>query len=173
MSEQDYAAVPLREYIEAVFEEQRRGMLVAETEREKAAKALEIALARSIEEGDRALREHVAAQVQQIQAALQAAEKLELQRFSSLEKQIDAYAKTSNDRLASLQREAQLVATSSETAINKANAATEKRLESLNELRAMVTDAQAAFLPREVADAQFTELRRAISELSGKISKLI
>lgn len=155
-------AVPLREYIEGIFEEQRRGLLVAEEEREKAAKALRAELARAIDEGDDRLREHIDQQFKQINAALESAEKLEIERI----------AKVSSD-IKSVAREIRIAADASSAAIIKAEVATDKRLEGLNELRHVVSDAQAHFLPREVAEAQFTELRRAISEISDKINKLV
>jgi hypothetical protein len=160
------AQVSIKDFFEAVLDEQRRGMVVAEQEREKAARSLREELQRTIEDGDRALREHIGQQVQQIQAALVSAEKLEL------------------ERIASLRREVNIINEASKTAIAKAEAATEKRFEGVNEWRGQsadrertqqqaIQDAQERSMPREVAEAQFNELRRAVADLYEKVSKVV
>lgn len=160
MTEPD--TVPLREHVEAILDEQRRGMivaeqerekaaralgaalLVAEQEREKAAQALAAALAKQIDAGDEALRDHIGQQVHQINAAL-----------------------------AAIQREMELTSEYQQTAIAKAETATEKRFESVNEFRAQLASQTDSFLPREVAESQFAELRRSITDLTAKMSKLV
>lgn len=166
-------AVPLREFFEAVLDEQRRGMVVAEQEREKAAKALRDELARAIEEGDKALRDHILQQVHQIRAALEAANILEVERFNQAQAHIDATAATAEQHVAQLRREREIVTGAQMEAIQKAESATEKRFESVNEFRAQLNDVIGQFMPREVADAQFSELRRSISDLAEKVNKLV
>lgn len=157
--------VTLREYVEAMFERDRTAVEVASVEREKAAQALRIELDRAIQEGNRALREHIALQVTQIQAALVAANTIELARIAGVNEAAIA-------RDVALRSEVHLINESSETAIAKAEAATDKRFESVNEFRAQLSTQTASFLPREVADSQFAELRRAMSELAEKVGRL-
>ena len=149
------AGIPLREHFDAILDEQRRGMLVAEQEREKAARALAVELTRSITEGDTNLREHIKNQIDQIRAALESAERLEVQRIEALGHSMS------------------LIHEASEKAISKAENATEKRLESLNELRGSMADQTNTFLPREVAEAQLLEMRRAIADLTEKVNRLV
>lgn len=86
--------VQLQYYIEKIMDEQRRGLTVAEQEREKAANALRIELDRAISEGDRALREHIDQQFQQIRAALDSADLLELERVKLVDAKVDSYEST-------------------------------------------------------------------------------
>ena len=153
--EDNMAMVSLRDYVEAIFEEQRRGMLVAEEEREKAAKALRDELARAIEEGDRALRDHITQQIAQIREALNAA-----------------------------RREADIRFEAAQAAIAKAEAAYEKRFESMNEWRGQSADRERTqqedrlalegkFAGREVMDAQLDAIRREVQDLREKMGKLL
>lgn len=148
-------AVSLRDHITAILDEQRRGIIVAEQEREKAARALAITLAEQIRSGDQNLREHIGQQVQQIRAALEAAEKLEVARFDSLS------------------RELNLITTAAAEAIAKAETATDKRLESMNELRGQLQDQATQFMSRDLAEAQFQEMRRALADLNAKLSSVV
>lgn len=119
------AEVPLRDYFEARLVE----------------------LSRRLDDGDRALREHITAQVDQIAVALETA-----------------------------QREMAAEAAASEKAVLKAEAATEKRFEAANEWRQQSNDRERAaadqtaklvnnFLPRETADALLAVLHRELAEL--------
>lgn len=74
MSEQ-WSPEQLKTYIEAMFREKDRALQMADHERELAANALRIELARAIEEGDARLREHIENQVAAIEAALIAAQR--------------------------------------------------------------------------------------------------
>ena len=58
-----------------------------------------------------------------------------------------------------------LINQASETAIAKAEMATEKRFATVNEFRANLADQTASFLPREVAEAQFKELRDRVQSV--------
>lgn len=86
--------------------------------------------------------------------------------------------------LEALRNEVQVLHESSERAINKAEVANEKRFEEVDAWRAQSTERertqqeqQAAlagtFMPREVAEAQMNELRRAIADLTAKLSKIV
>lgn len=165
-------AVPLRQFFDAVLDEQRRGMVVAEQEREKAAKALRDELARAIEEGDRALRDHILQQVHQIRAALEAAETLELERYSRLQAHVDAVAGTAEQHVGQLRRERELVTAAQQEAIAKAEVSTEKRFESVNEFRAQLNDVIAQFVPREVAETQFAEVRKSVDSITQRFNTM-
>ena len=62
----------LKAHFEALLAEKERALLEASQEREKAAAALRIEMARAIDQGDDRLREHIANQIAAIQAALTA-----------------------------------------------------------------------------------------------------
>lgn len=100
-------------------------------------------LADRVTAGDLRLHEHITAQVGQIASALEAA-----------------------------RREADVALGANEKAIEKAEVATDKRFEAVNGLREQLAEQAGTFLPREVAEAQFAEMRRAISDLAEKVSKL-
>ena len=158
--------VALRDYVEALFNEQQRATEMAEREREKAATvlrseqlrtqqtaeqeraksadALAASLAQSIREGDERLREHITQQVKQIEAALAAA-----------------------------QRETLIQHEASEKAIAKAEAANEKRFGSVNEFRVQLADQATLFLPREVFDAQFADLNKRVGANTDNINTTI
>lgn len=206
-------AVPLRQYVEAmiaavqtwitaVLEEQRRGVMVAEQEREKAAQeqrrgqetaeqerekaavALRAELQRAITSGDANLKDHIQMQIQQmrdnlaqqiaqVQAALASASKLDEQRSESLTQRITDGDAAGQQRLEAVRRETAIIHEASQTAIAKAEDATERRFESVNEFRAQLGSQTASFLPREVAEAQFAEIRRAIGDIAEKVNRLV
>jgi hypothetical protein len=128
----------LRELIYAELEGNRRGLVVAEQEREKSAQALRTELGRSQELGDTKLREHILQEIARVVAALEAAERLELQRFESLRK------------------ETELITQAANAAIEKAEVANDKRFDAL----------------AQVHDAQMEETRRAIADLTLKVSRV-
>lgn len=174
----------LLRYFEAILEEQRRGMLVAAEEREKAASALRNELARAILEGDRGLRDHIVQQMNQLDASLVSAEKLEVQRIAECKAMIT-----------SVQREISIAFAASEKAIEKQEANAQEWRHGANEWRQQSAErersqaqelatlsstfirsdtAEARFnAVRENADTQVTELRRQVSDLADKISKLV
>lgn len=186
-------AVALRQYVEALFAENQRATEIAEREREKAAAALhaeqqraaDVAerertkaaealatwLARSISEGDDRLREHITNQVQQIEAALTAAEVLSYERISRLESESGSVDRQAATRVAALNDLVQQKFDSTREAVSKAEAANERRFESVNAFRAQLGDQVAQFLPREVSDAQFNELRKAIGTNTTRLDQ--
>lgn len=95
----------------AIRNEQQRALDRAASEREAAASALREQLTERIATGDANLREHISAQVQQITQMIDNAERLSLARFDG-----------------------------AQTAIDKAESATEKRFEGVNEFRLALTD---------------------------------
>lgn len=177
----------LKAHVLAIFEERRRAVEVASEEREKAARALAETLAEQIRQGDQALRDHIEQQVQQIRAALVAAEQLEVERVRSLserlemlnvsghsqiESRIAAVEASAEQHVEQLRREREIVTGAQMEAIAKAEAATEKRFESVNEFRAQLNDVISQFVPREVADAQFAEVRKAVDSITARFNTM-
>lgn len=162
----------LKAYFQAILEEQRRAMILAEQEREKAAQVIREELSREIQAGDKNLREHIQMQVEQIRAALIAAELLEVERIHGLRQLLEQADQAAVTRVQAVHRETELVQHASAEAIAKAEAANEERFKSVNEFRAQLSDQTAQFIPREVAEAQFLELRRALRELADKVNTI-
>jgi hypothetical protein len=179
------------EFTSMMMAEQQRALDVAEQEREKAAQLLHKALERQIDEGDRHLQDHIITQIEQIRNALVAANNSVAQQFAAIERRLDGMAdlstsrlegllasieareQASRERLLATQREAQLIQQASQDAIAKADNATEKRFEAVNAFRQQLSDQASRFLPREVAETQFAEMRRTIAEMSEKVGKLV
>lgn len=167
--------VPLREYVEALFAERERqaevaaqerekaaaalrasearAMDQAEREREKAANAMRISLDRAIKEGDERLREHIANQISQIDAALESAEKLETQRM-----------KGAGEATEALRREMKLITAASEQAVKKAEEAQKDVNAKSNEFRGQLSDQATTFMPRRESESRSSELDRRIEE---------
>lgn len=68
------------------------------------------------------------------------------------------------DRIDSLEKSLQQSYLASEKAILKAETATERRLEGLNELRAMAEGRDNIFIPRAVAEAVFQQIHEKIAQ---------
>ena len=132
--------VTLREYVEALLHEHQRANEIAERERESSAHVLASELRDRILAGDARLAEHIAQQIGQIAAALESA-----------------------------RREQTLVASAAKEAIEKAERATEKRFSSVNAFREQLSDQVAMFMPREVAESQITEMRKALSAVHSRL----
>jgi hypothetical protein len=139
-SHADEKTKSLAEKTEAHLRENQRATEMAEREREKAAQALAINLARSIEEGDARLREHIHQQVAQIEAALQAA-----------------------------RRETAFAAEAQKVAIGKADTATDKRFDAVNNFRAELSERWEKTMPREVAEAQIAEVKKSVEAITRRL----
>lgn len=111
---------------------------------------------RRVTEGDARLTEHISQQYGQLEAnleaaqrevqlALEASEKLELNRIEHIEQRIEA-----------VRREVTLIQEAQTEAVSKAEVATNKQIEEV----------------RHSSDLQFAEVRRAMAELSEKVGKL-
>lgn len=105
------------------------------TESEKT-DAVQRSLHERVDEGDAHLRQHIDQQVVQIQQAIEAA-----------------------------RRETDIIHNSSEKAIQKAEIAADKRFEGVNKFREQLNDQSKDFMPRELADSQFEEFRKQITDL--------
>lgn len=69
-----------------------------------------------------------------------------------------------------LRHEREITTAAQSEAIHKAEAATEKRFESVNEFRAQLADQASSFLPREVAESQIAELRKQIGGIVDRLN---
>jgi len=166
----------LKELVFAEVESARRGLMVAEQEREKAAQslsderekaaqALATSLTKEIAAGDAQLSDHINQQIQQLQGLIE-----------------------------SVRREAALIQASSEAAVAKAEELNRERWEGNQiwrdraadrerDLQKALTELSVVFLHRDTAeaqferlrekgDAQFGELRRSLNELADKVSRI-
>jgi hypothetical protein len=163
----EWTAEQVKEFVEAIFGEQRRGMLVAEEEREKAAVALRAELTRQIDQGDQSLREHVNTQIEQISLLATSLDEQSRLRIEAVEGAVVRVEKAAEQHVEQLRREREMVTEAQMEAIAKAEGAAEKRFESVNEFRANLADQTASFIPREVHDAEIAALRKDIGEAKG------
>lgn len=152
--EQDTAATEREKAAKALAQEQARAMDQAEREREKAAAVMRGNLVHSIREGDERLREHIENQVRQIDAALNSAEKLEVQRMVAGEHATE-----------SVRRELLLITEASKAAVQKAEHAQKEVNEKSNEFRGQLSDQAASLYPRKEAEGRIAELDRRIQIL--------
>jgi hypothetical protein len=131
-----------------------------------------------------ALTEHVESAVRSITDASVAADRLSVARREALDHRIETAILIGNERLQAVRREMELITEAAAMAIAKAEVATEKRFESVNEWRGQSADRErtmqeqntalaTTYLPREVAEAQFAEFRRTLVEMAEKIGKLV
>jgi len=129
----------IEKYLEALAEVRQRAVDVAAEEREKAAQALRMALERQMQEGDDRLREHIVGQVQQIKAALESADKLELARVAEVAQKANANQDVANVRQAAA-AEAILKA---ETSATKLFDAVTERVQNVQQWQAKMVGALA------------------------------
>jgi hypothetical protein len=126
---------------------------------------------------------HVGAQVSQIGAALTSSEALEKERIrlvsnelQDLAERVETVYTTTREqfelRINGVQRELAIANNAAATAIAKAEAATEKRFASVNEFRAQLADQVARFVPREVADGQFSQARAEREAMADRITRM-
>lgn len=113
---------------------------MATEEREKAAAILREALVQQIAAGDQALERHISDQVKQIETVIMMGTQ-----------QVDA------------------AFAASEKAILKAETATERRFESVNEFRAQLASQTASFMPREVAEARLGEIVTKLEDVQRRL----
>lgn len=129
-------------------------------ERDKAIEILACTMRRCVDDGDGNLRAHVNGQIEQLKAALAAADKLEDSRISGLQAQI-----------ASVHREIDIETAATKEAIGKADAATEKRFESVNEFRGQMADQSALFIARREVEAMVSAANEKIAGLNDRMNR--
>lgn len=128
--------VSLKDHFEAVMREQQRAIEQATTEREKAASILRQGLEKQVQSGDEALRGHINEQINQIKIVIDGQTRLVRQAHDA-----------------------------SQQAIVKAEQATEKRLDLLNEFRAQASDEQKRFLPVNVYNEKHLALQDKVASI--------
>lgn len=153
-------SVPLREYLDSLFAEYLRAADQADRERVRSAEALAVNLSRSIDEGDDRLREHISNQVEQIRATLDAGERINVERVKKLEGDDEALLRLIDQRF-----------NSTKEAVDKAEVATDKRFDAVNAFRAQLADQTGSFLPREVAETQFAEIRKQLAMNTDRLNR--
>lgn len=168
--------VKLREHVEALFAEgqratemaererskaadtltteRRQANEIAEREREKAAQALAVQLTQQIEQGDKALRDHIE------------------QQFTQLRNMLDG-----------TRREIEIRSEEQQKAITKAEVSTDNRFHSVNELRGQMNDLiqghqkslndlTGKLMPREVAEAKLEDLAHKVASNTQRLDRM-
>lgn len=129
------------------------------------------------------MNREIAALKELVLQMLRAADRVADERWDRVQSQLKAMEAEALQSVAQLRRERELVTTAqmeaiaksdqaTSMALDKAEVANDKRFESVAAFREQQRDSLAGFLPREVADAQFADLRRMIADLTEKLSKL-
>lgn len=134
----------LRREMETISMSAQRAIEETSKERDKAALALSENTRQSIKDGDERLREHIQNQVNQIEAALESA-----------------------------RRETHFANDSAKEAINKAEVATDKRFEGVNEFRKELGDRWARTMPREVAESMMAEFEKRLDKAERDLDKRV
>lgn len=110
-----------------------------------------------------------------IQSELRDAALVAERKFEQLQSQVDMLVSIKTDlaiqvvQVSALRNEMQLIESSSDKAIAKSEAATEKRFQSVNAFREQLAEQATTFMPREVAEAQMIELRKKLDELTARV----
>jgi chromosome segregation ATPase len=149
-----------------------------------------VATYEALERGLQAVREYVDGQIRTLETRLDAMDKATevlhetvTRTPTEIQLAIGHLRELAFERMNAISREIDLMLAASKEAINKAEAANEKRFEEAEQWRAQAIDREraqqeqaatlvATFMPREVAEAQFTELRRAVADLTGKMNRV-
>lgn len=158
----------LKEFLETILAEQRDELV------------------RQIQAGDEALKDHITAQIGlttqltrslneqtrlRVDGVVDTLDQLNAAGREHFEARINSVASQANQQLDQLRREREIVTAAQTLAISKADIATEKRFEGVNEWRAQSADRERAhreqatamqdqFARREVLDAQLNEVRK-------------
>lgn len=129
-------------------------------ERDKAIEILATTLRDRIQSGEAYLTAHITQQVGQIEAAIAASRTLKLSLIEGVKTQIT-----------SVHREIDIETAATKTAIGKAEAANEKRFESVNEFRAAMADQSALFISRREVEASNHSQAEKIASLTDRINR--
>ncbi len=128
------------------------------SERDRAAEALRSATQRAIEQSD----------IEKGKTAEKLAEQLREQIHSG-DENLRLHIIGQGQQLDAARRETTIIHEASTKAIEKAEAASEKRFESVNEFRQQLSDQANLFMPREVADTQIETLRKQVQDNTKRI----
>jgi len=80
---------------------------------------------------------------------------------------LEAFKEYAESRFEGIQREVKLALDAAQTAVTKAETATEKRFDAVNEFRGQLSDQAASFMPRELAEGRLAAIERWQSKLVG------
>jgi len=95
------------------------------------------------------------------------------QELIALKERVAALDRLFTAQLSAQDEKVQLALSSAEKAITKAEIATEKRFEGVNEFRSALSDQASTFATRAVVDTQLEALRDRVGDLSGQVSRLL
>jgi hypothetical protein len=93
-------------------------------------------------------------------------------KFEATKNIADERDRRYEDRFTAMDEKTSLALTSSEKAVTKAETATEKRFDSVNEFRGSLKDQAATLLPRVEADTRFHTLDSKLEDLKADIANL-
>ena len=88
-----------------------------------------------------------------------------LEKIANLRTLMDERDRRYEERFKAMDEKTGLALTSSEKAVAKAETATEKRFDAVNEFRGQLKDQAATLMPRAEADSKFISMNKEIEEL--------
>jgi len=150
----------LQSQLDRRFEDVEKTLKVELLQRDRAVEVLAESLKQQVNVGDDNLRQHISNQVDQIKQALEAANKLMDARLGTLDQQIK-----------SVHREIDIETDATRTAVQKAETATEKRFESVNEFRAQMADQSALFISRREVEASVNAISEKVAAITDRINR--
>jgi len=124
------------------------------SERDRAAATLRDANQKAIEQ----------AESERAKAANRLAEQI-TQQIQSGDENLKLHILAQEQEIQAVRRETSLIHDASEKAIQKAEASSEKRFGAVNAFREQLSDQAKDFMPRELADSQFVDMRKEIAVL--------
>lgn len=149
-----------REVYECMFEERDRRYSAEVKERDKAIGILEESITRRIRTIDQTLREHLSAQIKQVESALSAADKLEVGRIQTVHEKTDAVI-----------AEMATINNASEKAIAKAEASVEKRFDTYDKAVQALRDLVNNAMPRAEVITLVKASTDKIGDLTDRINR--
>lgn len=158
-------SVTLREHVEALIQQEKLSRSESERERDRALQLLSaerekvaLAFAKAIEA--------------QLHTAVDGLESQISQTAGQIHARIDALVQHAETVQAALRRELDVKDAAQREADAKTEAALDKRLASLNELRNVVIDRESSYMNKEAAELQFIELRNQVRDLIERLGKI-
>lgn len=95
-----------------------------------------------------------------------------MDRFASIEKIIESNDRRYEERFKATDEKTTLALAASEKAVTKAEVATEKRFDAVNEFRGTLSDQAATLFPRAEAESRFNSFDEKIEDLKKDIGSL-
>lgn len=80
---------------------------------------------------------------------------------------LPAFKEYVESKFEGVQREVKLALDAAQTAVTKAETATEKRFDAVNEFRGQLADQASSFMPRELAEGRLAAIERWQSKIVG------